>query len=72
MNEDTDTQYPFTRPVVDHMLVNYEGELRLKAKWVIKKCMIRVVGLKKGKANMAARVIQSCQDLNSAGKCLGK
>ena len=30
MNVDTDTQYQFTRPVVDHMLVNYEGELKVE------------------------------------------
>ena len=30
MNIDTVTQYPFTRTVVDHMLVNYEGELKVE------------------------------------------
>ena len=72
MNVDTDTQYPFTRIVVDHMLVNYEGELRVEGEVGNKKIYDPRGWLKKGKANMAARVIQSCQDLNSAGKCLGR
>ena len=29
MNIDTDTQYAFTRPVVDHMLKNYDGVLKI-------------------------------------------
>ena len=29
MNVDTDTQYAFTRPVVDHMLKNYDGVLKI-------------------------------------------
>ena len=72
MNVDTDTQYPFTRPVVDHMLVNYEGELKVEGEVGNKKIYDPRGWLKKDKANMAAQVIQSCQDLNSAGKCLGR
>jgi fructose-bisphosphate aldolase class II len=30
MNIDTDTQYAFTRPIVDHMMKNYEGVLRIE------------------------------------------
>ena len=30
MNVDTDTQYTFTRPVVDHMLRNYDGVLKIE------------------------------------------
>ena len=29
MNIDTDTQYAFTRPVVDHMMKNYDGVLKI-------------------------------------------
>ena len=29
MNIDTDTQYAFTRPVVDHMFKNYDGVLKI-------------------------------------------
>ena len=72
MNVDTDTQYAFTRPVVDHMLVNYEGALKVEGEVGNKKMYDPRGWLKKAKANMAARIIQSCQDLNSAGKSLGR
>jgi fructose/tagatose bisphosphate aldolase len=29
MNIDTDTQYAFTRPIVDHMFKNYDGVLKI-------------------------------------------
>ena len=29
MNVDTDTQYAFTRPIVDHMFANYQGALKV-------------------------------------------
>ena len=29
MNIDTDTQYAFTRPVVDHIMKNYDGVLKI-------------------------------------------
>ena len=29
MNIDTDTQYAFTRPIADHMFVNYAGVLKV-------------------------------------------
>ena len=72
MNVDTETQYPFTHLVVDHMLVNYKRELKVEGEVGNIKMYDPRGWLKKGKANMAARVIQSCQDLNSAGKCLGR
>ncbi len=30
MNMDTDTQYAFTRPIVDQMMKNYEGVLKIE------------------------------------------
>ena len=29
MNVDTDTQYAFTRPIVEHMFKNYDGVLKI-------------------------------------------
>ena len=29
MNIDTDTQYAFTRPIVDHIFKNYDGVLKV-------------------------------------------
>ena len=37
MNIDTDTQYAFTRPVVDHMFKNYDGVLKVDGEIGIKK-----------------------------------
>ena len=44
MNVDTDTQYAFTRPVVDHMLRNYDGVLKIDGEVGIKKQYDRVRG----------------------------
>ena len=37
MNVDTDTQYAFTRPVVDHMMRNYDGVLKIDGEVGVKK-----------------------------------
>ena len=68
MNVDTDTQYAFTRPVADHMFRNYDGVLKVDGE-VGKKKMYdpRSYG-KAAEAGMAARVVQACQDLKSAGQ----
>lgn len=70
MNIDTDTQYAFTRPVVDHMLVNYEGVLKIEGEVGNKKLYDPRAWLKKGRANMADRIAQACDDLCSAGKAM--
>jgi fructose-bisphosphate aldolase class II len=72
MNVDTDTQYAFTRPVVDHMLVNYEGVLKIEGEVGNKKVYDPRGWLKKARASMAQRVVQACQDLKSAGKSMGR
>lgn len=71
MNIDTDTQYAFTRPVVDHMMVNYEGVLRIEGEVGNKKMYDPRAWLKKGRANMADRIVKACEDLCSAGKSMG-
>ena len=71
MNIDTDTQYSFTRPVVDHMMTNYEGVLKIEGEVGNKKMYDPRSWLKKARANMAKRVAQACQDLKSAGKTMG-
>ena len=71
MNVDTDTQYAFTRPVVDHMLTHYEGVLKVEGEVGYKKDYDPRAWLKKGRAHMAQRVIQACEELKSAGKSLG-
>lgn len=72
MNVDTDTQYAFTRPIIDHMLVNYEQILKVEGEVGNKKKYDPRAWLKLGKANMAARVVQACEDLCSTGKSMGR
>jgi fructose-bisphosphate aldolase class II len=67
MNVDTDTQYAFTRPVVDHMLTNYHGVLKIDGEVGNKKTYDPRAWGKAAEAGMAARVVQACKDLRSAG-----
>ena len=71
MNIDTDTQYAFTRPVVDHMLTHYEGVLKIEGEVGNKKDYDPRGWLTKARGNMAQRVVQACEDLKSVGKSLG-
>jgi fructose-bisphosphate aldolase class II len=71
MNVDTDTQYAYTRPVADHMLRNYDGVLKVDGDVGVKKAYDPRTWMKLGEAGMAARVVQACEDLRSAGTTLG-
>ena len=71
MNVDTDTQYAFTRPVADHMLANYAGVLKVDGEVGNKKMYDPRAWGKAGEAGMAARVVEACQNLRSAGKAIG-
>lgn len=70
MNIDTDTQYTFTRPVVDHIMTNYEGVLKIEGEVGNKKVYDPRSYLKKGIASMAARIASACVDLKSDGKSM--
>lgn len=72
MNIDTDTQYAFTRPVVDHMLKNYDGVLKIDGEVGNKKAYDPRAWGKVAEAGMAARVIHACADLRSTGTSLKK
>jgi len=72
MNVDTDTQYAFTRPVVDHMLKNYDGVLKLDGDVGNKKMYDPRGYLKKAEIGMKDRVIEAIKDLRSDGTTLGK
>lgn len=67
MNVDTDTQYAFTRPIVDHMFRNYDGVLKVDGEVGSKKAYDPRTYGKLAESGMAARVVQACQDLRSAG-----
>ncbi len=67
MNVDTDTQYAYTRPVVDHMMKNYDGVLKVDGEVGNKKQYDPRAWGKAAEAGMAARVVRACEDLRSAG-----
>lgn len=70
MNVDTDTQYAFSRPIVDHMMKNYEGVLRIEGEMGNKKVYDPRSYLKKGTNNMKERIQQACRELNAEGTSL--
>jgi len=67
MNIDTDTQYAFTRPVVEHMFKNYDGVLKIDGEVGNKKAYDPRAWGKVAEAGMAARVTHACEDLRSTG-----
>ena len=67
MNIDTDTQYAFTRPVANWMLKNYDGVLKIDGEVGNKKQYDPRAWGKDAEAGMAARVVEACQNLRSAG-----
>ena len=70
MNIDTDTQYAFTRPIADHMMKNYDGVLMIDGEIGSKKTYDPRSYMKKAEANMSARVVRGCEDLQSVGKTI--
>lgn len=70
MNVDTDTQYAFTRPIVDHMMKNYDGVLKVEDEVGNKKVYDPRSYLKAAEGNMAERIAQACTDLLSTGKTI--
>jgi fructose-bisphosphate aldolase, class II len=67
MNVDTDTQYAFTRPIADHMFRNYDGVLKVDGEVGSKKVYDPRSYSQAAEVGMAARVVQACVDLRSAG-----
>ena len=72
MNVDTDCQYAFTRPIVDHVMKNYDGVLKIDGEVGSKKAYDPRTYLKPARSNMAERVKQACIDLKSDGKTMGR
>ncbi|WP_457033395.1 class II fructose-bisphosphate aldolase [Kitasatospora sp. P5_F3] len=67
MNLDTDTQYAFTRPIVDHVFRNYSGVLKVDGEVGTKSTYDPRTWGKLAEAGMAARVVEATQALRSAG-----
>ncbi|HKG50379.1 MAG TPA: class II fructose-bisphosphate aldolase [Actinomycetales bacterium] len=70
MNIDTDTQYAFTRPVVDHMFKNYDGVLKIDGEVGNKKAYDPRAWGKAAEAGLSARVVEACEHLSAAGQRL--
>jgi fructose-bisphosphate aldolase class II len=71
MNIDTDTQYTFTRPVVEHMFKNYDGVLKIDGEVGNKKAYDPRAWGKLAEGGMAARITEACEQLRSAGHSIG-
>ncbi|MGV8909680.1 MAG: class II fructose-bisphosphate aldolase [Propionicimonas sp.] len=71
MNIDTDTQYAFTRPVVEHMFRNYDGVLKIDGEVGNKKQYDPRAWGKAAEAGMSQRVVEACGYLRSVGKTIG-
>ncbi|MDT0270115.1 class II fructose-bisphosphate aldolase [Streptomyces sp. DSM 44915] len=67
MNLDTDTQYAFTRPIVDHVFRNYDGVLKVDGEVGNKKTYDPRSWGKSAEAGMAERITKACADLRSTG-----
>ena len=72
MNIDTDTQYAFTRAVAAHMFANYDGVLKIDGEVGNKKVYDPRSYGKAAEESMAARVVQGCEALRSAGASLSR
>ncbi len=70
MNVDTDTQYAFTRPVANWMFEKYDEVLKVDGDVGNKKAYDPRAWGKAAEAGMAARVVEACERLGSAGKAL--
>ena len=72
MNIDTDTQYAYTRPIVDHMFKNYDGVLKVDGEVGNKKAYDPRVYLGLAEAGMAERVKRAVTELRAAGTTMFK
>ncbi len=70
MNIDTDCQYAYTRPIVDHMMKSYDGVLKVDGEVGDKKSYDPRSYMKKAESGMAARVVEAAEQLLSAGKSI--
>lgn len=68
MNIDTDTQYAFTRPIVDHVMKNYDGVLKVDGDIGNKKAYDPRAWGRAAEAGMAQRIVEASEQLRSAGQ----
>lgn len=70
MNIDTDTQYAYTRAVVDYMLKNYDQVLKVEGEVGNKKFYDPRAWMKVAENSMCERIKVACDDLKSTGKSI--
>ena len=70
MNVDTDTQYAFTRPIVDHIFNNYDGVLKVEGEVGNKKAYDPRAYLKKAEDGIKERVKEAVRNLHGEGTTL--
>jgi len=70
MNVDTDTQYALTRAVAGYMFAHYDGVLKVDGGVGHKKDYDPRAWGRAAEASMAARVVEACRELGSAGRTL--
>ncbi|WP_017791971.1 class II fructose-bisphosphate aldolase [Leucobacter salsicius] len=68
MNIDTDTQYAFSRPVVDFVMKHYDGMLKIDGEVGNKKQYDPRAYGRVAESGMAARIALAAEQLGSAGK----
>lgn len=70
MNVDTDTQYAYSRAVVDHMFKNYDQMLKVDGEVGNKKFYDPRAWMKAAEKEMQARIEKSIEDLKATGTTL--
>lgn len=70
MNIDTDTQYAFSRAVAGHMFRNYDSVLKIDGEVGNKKLYDPRSWGREAETAMAARVVEACKQLGSAGRAV--
>lgn len=70
MNIDTDTQYAFSRAIAEHMFRNYDSVLKIDGEVGNKKFYDPRSWGREAESSMAARVVEACKQLGSAGRAL--
>jgi len=70
MNVDTDTQYAYTRPIVEHVMHNYDKVLKIEGEVGNKKFYDPRSYSKKAEISMSERVVIAARDLKADDKSI--
>jgi fructose-bisphosphate aldolase class II len=70
MNIDTDTQYTYTRPIINHLFSNYDKVLKIEGEVGSKGHYDPRAYMKLGENGMTERIVQAIKDLKSEGRTI--